>query len=71
MRADRFQQEALSAGVAVTTGEPFAVDGAAPEAIRVCLGPAPTRELLDRALGTLAMLLRSAQATREPALSIL
>jgi DNA-binding transcriptional MocR family regulator len=70
-RADRFQQEALSAGVAVTTGEPFAVDGAAPEAIRVCLGPAPTRELLDRALGTLAMLLRSAQATREPALSIL
>jgi DNA-binding transcriptional MocR family regulator len=71
MRADRFQQEALSAGVAVTTGEPFVVDGPVPEAIRVCLGAAPTRELLDRALGTLAMLLRSAQATREPALSIL
>jgi DNA-binding transcriptional MocR family regulator len=71
LRADRFQQEALSAGVAVTTGEPFAVDGPAPEAIRLCLGPAATREILDKALGTLATLLHSARAAHEPALSIL
>jgi DNA-binding transcriptional MocR family regulator len=71
LRADRLQQEALSAGVAVTTGAPFAVDGPAPEAIRVCLGAAPTRELLDKALGTLAMLLRSARSAPDSGLSIL
>jgi DNA-binding transcriptional MocR family regulator len=71
LRADRIQQEALSAGVAVTTGAPFAVDGPAPEGIRVCLGAAATRELLDKALGTLAMLLRSARSAPEAGLSIL
>jgi DNA-binding transcriptional MocR family regulator len=71
LRADRFQQEALSAGVAVTTAEPFAVDGPAPEAIRVCLGAAPTRALLEKALGTLATLLRSAQSAPDSGLSIL
>ena len=69
-RADRFQQEALSAGVAVTTGEPFAVGAPAPEAIRICLGAAPTRELLDKALGALARLMRSTEAAGE-SLSIL
>jgi DNA-binding transcriptional MocR family regulator len=71
LRADQLQQEALSAGVAVTTSQPFAVAEPAPEAIRVCLGAAPTRELLDKALGTLAMLLRSAQSSRDAGLSIL
>ena len=70
-RADRFQQEALSAGVALTTAEAFAVGPGAPEAIRVCLGAAPRRELLDKALATLARLLQSAEAAGEPALSIL
>jgi DNA-binding transcriptional MocR family regulator len=69
-RADRLQQDALSAGVAITTGEPFAVGAPAPEAIRICLGAAPTRELLDKALGAIARLLRSTEAAGE-SLSIL
>ncbi len=59
-RADRFQQEAIGAGVALTTAEPFAVGGEAPEAIRLCLGAAPSRQLLDKALATIARLAQSA-----------
>ena len=70
-RADRFQQEALSAGVALTTAEAFAVGAHAPEAIRLCLGAAPSRDLLDKALVTIARLAQSADQASEPALSIL
>jgi DNA-binding transcriptional MocR family regulator len=70
-RADRFQQESLSAGVALTTAEAFAVGTKAPEAVRLCLGAAPTRELLDKALSTIARLAGSTDIANEPALSIL
>ncbi len=70
-RADRFQQEAMAAGVALSTSEPFAVGIQPPEAIRICIGATPRRDHLDRALATLARLLHSAEAAGEPALSIL
>ena len=69
-RADRFQQEALTAGVAVTTGEAFAVGIQAPEALRLCLGAAATRDVLDQALSKIARLAASTEPAREPTLSI-
>jgi DNA-binding transcriptional MocR family regulator len=69
-RADRFQQEALTAGVAVTTGEAFAVGIQAPEALRLCLGAAATRDVLDQALSKIARLAASTETASEPALSI-
>jgi DNA-binding transcriptional MocR family regulator len=69
-RADRFQQEALTAGVALTTGEAFAVGVQPPEAVRVCVGAAATREVLDNALSTIARLAASTEAAGETALSI-
>jgi DNA-binding transcriptional MocR family regulator len=69
-RADRFQQEALTAGVALTTGEAFAVGVQPPEAVRVCVGAAATRELLGQALSKVARLAASTEAASEPALSI-
>ncbi|MCI0431755.1 MAG: PLP-dependent aminotransferase family protein [Rhodospirillales bacterium] len=70
-RADRFQQQALSAGVAVTTAEAFAVGVSVPEAIRLCLGAAPSRALLDKALVTIARLAQSAGQGNELPPSIL
>jgi DNA-binding transcriptional MocR family regulator len=70
-RADRFQQEAFGAGVALTTAEPFAVGGEAPEAIRICLGAAASRQLLDKALTTIAQLAQSAAQGNELSPSIL
>lgn len=70
-RADRFQQEALNAGVALTTAEAFAVGGHAPEAIRLCLGAAPSRDRLGKALSTIARLAQSAEQAGNPSLSIL
>jgi hypothetical protein len=56
--------------VALTTGEAFAVGVQPPEAVRVCVGAAATREVLDNALSTIARLAASTEAASEPALSI-
>ncbi|HXV22905.1 MAG TPA: PLP-dependent aminotransferase family protein [Alphaproteobacteria bacterium] len=70
-RADDFQKEAFSAGVALTAAEPFAVGVPAPEAIRICLGAAPSRPLLDKALAAIARLAQSPARSDEISSSIL
>jgi DNA-binding transcriptional MocR family regulator len=54
-RSDTFAAQAARRGVAVTPAEAFVVGrGAAPHAVRVCLGSARTREALARGLGRVA-----------------
>jgi DNA-binding transcriptional MocR family regulator len=65
-RADAYADAARRAGVAVTPASAFAVGrGAAPEAVRLCLGAAPSQEVLARALGLLAELLTAAPEPAE------
>jgi DNA-binding transcriptional MocR family regulator len=58
-RSDGFAAEAQARGVLVTPSEAFAVGrGAAPHAVRLCLGAARRRESLTRGLDRVAELLR-------------
>jgi DNA-binding transcriptional MocR family regulator len=52
-RADDFARAALARGVVVTPARAFAVGREVPEAIRVCLGAAPDRQVMVRAVKTL------------------
>src|SRR5439155_13667260 len=45
-RPAEFAAAAQSSGVKLTPGAAFAMDHTAPRAVRVCLGPAPSREAL-------------------------
>jgi DNA-binding transcriptional MocR family regulator len=65
-RADGYAEAARRAGVAVTPASAFAVGrGAAPEAVRLCLGAAADKAALARALGILAGLLTTAPEAPE------
>lgn len=56
--ADDFVREARQRGIVITSGRDFAVARhAAPNAVRVCLGPPAERQSLKRALATLVEIL--------------
>ena len=63
--ADRFSRRAERAGVLVNPAEEFAAPGVEPpEAVRICLGPAPDRATLETGLGILAAILAERPAPR-------
>jgi len=58
-RADEFVAQAAARGVIVTPSEAFAIGrGAAPHAVRVCLGATRRRDTLERGISILAELLK-------------
>jgi DNA-binding transcriptional MocR family regulator len=66
-RSDAFAAEARARGVVVTPSEAFAVGrGAAPHAVRLCLGAARRRETLVLGLDRVAELLRGGAVAGTP-----
>ncbi len=61
-RASAAVAAAAARGVLVTPAEAFAVERDAPQAVRLCLGPPPTRAALQAALERLGALLREPPA---------
>lgn len=55
--ADDYAREVQARGVIITPAREFAVGRHMPNAVRVCLGAAPQRDVLDRALRILAALI--------------
>jgi DNA-binding transcriptional MocR family regulator len=65
-RGDQFRLKAEEAGVAINSAEAFAPGPSLPQAVRLCLGGAPDRKVLEQGLDIIAGLLRHGAAAPRP-----